>query len=95
MIVLFVLSLAIDPKWLIELAPKFYKRSDGKTISKEKKREKINPIFAKGADDDRFWRLSRRKGMYVNYVVCFPFNYDGEAISPKLSHFHYCSDNCR
>ena len=50
----------------MELAPKFYKRGDGKTISEEKKRERINPVFAKGHDDEKFWRISRRHGMYVN-----------------------------
>ena len=31
--------IAIDPKWLLELAPKFYRRGDGKTISEEKKKD--------------------------------------------------------
>ena len=57
--------IAIDPKWLLELAPKFYRRGDGKTISEEKKKERIKPVFAKGAHDENFWRISRRKGMYM------------------------------
>ena len=53
--------LTLDPKWLVELAPNFYKRSDPTKLSKAKKAEKIEPLY------DRFnppnaWRLSRRKG---------------------------------
>jgi ATP-dependent RNA helicase DHX8/PRP22 len=53
--------LTIDPKWLIELAPAFYKRGDPNKLSKAKRQEKIEPLY------DRFnppnsWRLSRRKG---------------------------------
>jgi ATP-dependent RNA helicase DHX8/PRP22 len=53
--------LTLDPKWLVELAPKFYKKSDPTKLSKNKRNEKIEPLF------DRFnppnaWRLSRRKG---------------------------------
>ena len=52
---------AIDPKWLIELAPKFYKQSSGKTLSKEKKQEKLKPVFFIPSRDDT-WRMSKKKG---------------------------------
>jgi ATP-dependent RNA helicase DHX8/PRP22 len=53
--------LAIDPKWLVELAPKFYKKSDPNKMSKAKRMQKIEPLY------DRFnppnaWRLSKRRG---------------------------------
>lgn len=53
--------LAIDPKWLVELAPNFYRASDPTKLSKRKRRERIEPLY------DRFnppneWRLSRRRG---------------------------------
>ena len=52
---------AIDPKWLIELAPKFYKQASGKTLSKEKKQEKLKPVFFIPSRDDT-WRMSKKKG---------------------------------
>eukprot|EP01038_Epipyxis_sp_PR26KG_P008095 gene8095-10964_t len=53
--------LTLDPKWLVELAPKHYKQANPNQMSKAKKNEKIEPLY------DRFnppnsWRLSRRKG---------------------------------
>lgn len=53
--------LAIDPKWLVELAPKFYQRSDPTKISKTKRNEKIEPLYDRFNPKDS-WRLSRRKG---------------------------------
>jgi ATP-dependent RNA helicase DHX8/PRP22 len=53
--------LAIDPKWLFELAPKFYKQANPAVISKAKKAEKIEPLFDRFNPKDS-WRLSRRKG---------------------------------
>eukprot|EP00027_Filamoeba_sp_ATCC50430_P016314 CAMPEP_0168570318 /NCGR_PEP_ID=MMETSP0413-20121227/16652_1 /TAXON_ID=136452 /ORGANISM="Filamoeba nolandi, Strain NC-AS-23-1" /LENGTH=721 /DNA_ID=CAMNT_0008602923 /DNA_START=1 /DNA_END=2162 /DNA_ORIENTATION=+ len=34
----------IDPKWLVELAPKFFKAADAKKLSKRKRQEKIEPL---------------------------------------------------
>lgn len=53
--------MVIEPKWLVELAPKFYKSADPSKMTKAKKQMKIEPLY------DRFnppnsWRLSRRKG---------------------------------
>jgi len=53
--------LSIEPKWLVELAPNFYKTSDPNHLSKRKRRERIEPLY------DRYhppndWRLSRRRG---------------------------------
>jgi ATP-dependent RNA helicase DHX8/PRP22 len=37
--------IAIDAKWLIELAPNYYKRSDLTKLSKVKRKEKIEPLY--------------------------------------------------
>jgi ATP-dependent RNA helicase DHX8/PRP22 len=50
----------IDPKWLPELAPKFFKVSDPKSMSKRKKQEKLEPLHNKYQDQDA-WRLSKRR----------------------------------
>lgn len=38
---------AIEPKWLTEVAPSFFKVADQNTISKRKKMEKVQPLFDK------------------------------------------------
>ena len=52
---------AIEPKWLVELAPRFYKKTDVAKLSKRKKAEKIEPLFDR-YNDPNAWRLSRRRG---------------------------------
>jgi ATP-dependent RNA helicase DHX8/PRP22 len=54
--------MTIDPKWLVELAPKFYKGVDPKKMSKRKRQEKLEPLWDKYAQDQNAWRLSKRKG---------------------------------
>ena len=53
--------LAIDAKWLYELAPAFYKVADPNTITRAKRKEKIEPLFDRFNPKDS-WRLSRRRG---------------------------------
>ena len=38
---------AIEPKWLVEVAPQFFKVADANKISKRKKQEKIEPLYNK------------------------------------------------
>ncbi len=38
---------AIEPKWLVDVAPQFFKVADANKISKRKKQEKIEPLFNK------------------------------------------------
>lgn len=38
---------AIEPKWLIDVAPQYFKVADANKISKRKKQEKIEPLFNK------------------------------------------------
>ncbi|ODQ56063.1 DUF1605-domain-containing protein, partial [Saitoella complicata NRRL Y-17804] len=49
---------AIEPKWLVEAAPNFFKVAEG--LSKRKKQEKIEPLFNRFQDKDD-WRISRQR----------------------------------
>lgn len=53
--------MVIEPKWLVELAPTFYKRSDPTKLSKSKRAEKIEPLFNPHEKNKDAWRLSKRK----------------------------------
>lgn len=53
---------SIDPKWLVDVADRYFKISDSNTLSKRKRNEKIEPLFNKYDDPDA-WRLSKRRGM--------------------------------
>ncbi|GMI34637.1 hypothetical protein TrCOL_g13015 [Triparma columacea] len=53
--------MVIDPKWLVELAPAFYKKGDPNAMTKAKRMEKIEPLYDRFNPPDA-WRLSRRKG---------------------------------
>ncbi|GEQ71957.1 hypothetical protein JCM33374_g5643 [Metschnikowia sp. JCM 33374] len=48
----------IDPKWLTDLAPKFFKKSDPNNISERKRKEKIVPLFDRYAQSQDSWRLT-------------------------------------
>ena len=56
---------AVDPKWLIEYAPSFFKISDNTKLSAFKKNQKIDPLFNK-FEDPNAWRLSRLKKKIYN-----------------------------
>jgi ATP-dependent RNA helicase DHX8/PRP22 len=53
--------LAIEPKWLIEMAPNFFKASDPNKMSKRKRKERIEPLYDR-YNPPNSWRLSRRRG---------------------------------
>ena len=53
--------MAIEPKWLTELAPRFFQAADPSKLSRRKKSERIAPLFDRFAQDQNAWRLSRRK----------------------------------
>ncbi len=36
---------AIDPKWLVELAPRFFKAADHQKLSRRKRQERIEPLY--------------------------------------------------
>ncbi|XP_031270199.1 probable pre-mRNA-splicing factor ATP-dependent RNA helicase DEAH5 [Pistacia vera] len=51
---------SIDPKWLTELAPRFFKVANPTTLSKRKCRERIEPLHDKYHEPNS-WRLSKRR----------------------------------
>ncbi|KAJ1517154.1 DEAH-box ATP-dependent RNA helicase prp22 [Coelomomyces lativittatus] len=51
---------AIEPTWLVEVAPNFFKIADPTKISKRKMKEKIEPLYNKYEEKDA-WRLSKMK----------------------------------
>jgi ATP-dependent RNA helicase DHX8/PRP22 len=50
----------IEPKWLVEAAPTFFKVAPTDRLSKRKKAERIQPLHNKFAGEDD-WRLSAQK----------------------------------
>lgn len=51
---------SIEPKWLVEAAPSFFRVAPTDRLSKRKKSERIQPLYNKFAADDE-WRLSAQK----------------------------------
>jgi ATP-dependent RNA helicase DHX8/PRP22 len=51
---------AIEPKWLVEAAPTFFKVAPTDRLSKRKKAERIQPLHNKFAGEDD-WRLSAQR----------------------------------
>ncbi|KAK9464417.1 putative ATP-dependent rna helicase dhx8 [Lipomyces arxii] len=51
----------IEPKWLIEAAPTFFKVADTTQLSKRKKEERIQPLFNRYASDPNEWRISSQR----------------------------------
>lgn len=51
---------AIEPKWLPELAPTFFKTADANKVSKAKARDKIVPLHDRFAEKDD-WRISKQR----------------------------------
>jgi ATP-dependent RNA helicase DHX8/PRP22 len=53
----------IEPKWLVELAPNFFRRGDPNKPSSKRYQEKLQPLYDyRMAADPVAWRLSKRKG---------------------------------
>ncbi|CAZ80891.1 unnamed protein product [Tuber melanosporum] len=53
---------AIEPKWLVDCAPSFFKVGGGKgELSKRRRNERIQPLFNRFGDGDDSWRLSAQK----------------------------------
>ena len=50
----------IEPKWLVEAAPTFFKVAPSDRLSKRRKAERIQPLHNKFASEDD-WRLSAQK----------------------------------
>jgi ATP-dependent RNA helicase DHX8/PRP22 len=52
---------AIEPKWLVDVAPNFFRFSDPTLISHRKKQERLEPLHLKYNSDPNAWRLNRRR----------------------------------
>ncbi|KAF7151906.1 hypothetical protein RHSIM_Rhsim02G0021600 [Rhododendron simsii] len=50
----------IDPKWLVELAPRFFRAADPTKMSKRKRQERIEPLYDRYHEPNS-WRLSKRR----------------------------------
>ncbi|XP_068665456.1 probable pre-mRNA-splicing factor ATP-dependent RNA helicase DEAH5 [Aristolochia californica] len=50
----------IDPKWLVALAPRFFKVADPTKMSKRKRQERIEPLYDRYHEPNS-WRLSKRR----------------------------------
>jgi ATP-dependent RNA helicase DHX8/PRP22 len=53
---------AIEAKWLVECAGRFFKQCDPNMLSKRKRNEKLDPLHNK-YEDPNAWRLSKRRGL--------------------------------
>ncbi|KAI8799552.1 P-loop containing nucleoside triphosphate hydrolase protein [Cladochytrium replicatum] len=57
---------ALEPKWLVEAAPTFFKVTDPNKISKRKRQEKLEPLFNRYEKPNE-WRISRAaKGQRIS-----------------------------
>lgn len=52
--------LAIDPRWLVELAPKYYSACDPRKLSRRKRQERIEPLYNR-FEEPNAWRISRQQ----------------------------------
>ena len=52
--------IALDPKWLVEFAPAFYKFGDPTKLSKRKRQEKLEPLYNR-YEEQNSWRISRQR----------------------------------
>ncbi|XP_039268020.2 ATP-dependent RNA helicase DHX8-like [Styela clava] len=48
----------IDPKWLVEFAPKFFRMGDPTRLSKQKKQLRLEPLYNR-YEEPNSWRISR------------------------------------
>ena len=46
----------IDPKWLVEFAPNFFKVGDPTQLTRRKRMERIEPLYDRFATDKDAWR---------------------------------------
>ncbi|PRQ35431.1 putative RNA helicase [Rosa chinensis] len=46
----------VDPKWLVELAPRFFKVADPTKMSKRKRQERIEPLYDRYHEPNS-WRI--------------------------------------
>ena len=57
--------MVIDPKWLVEMVPRFFKVADSTKLSKRKQEERIEPLYDRH-DEPNSWHLSKRRAWDVS-----------------------------
>jgi ATP-dependent RNA helicase DHX8/PRP22 len=50
----------IDPRWLYQFAPNYYIKTDPTKLSKQKQKQRIEPLYSKFQDANS-WRISRQR----------------------------------
>ena len=80
----------IEPKWLVEVAPQFFKVADANKISKRKRQEKIEPLYNKYEKPDE-WRLSKIKRSARSVSSSFLSAWDVHSLLPLESNFRLIS----
>ena len=55
---------AVEPKWLVEVAPQFFKVADANKISKRKQQEKIEPLYNKVSS------LQLERPLVITKLIC-------------------------
>lgn len=56
----------IDPKWLVEMAPRFFRAADPHKMSRRKRHERIEPLYDRQARRARTVRLRSRAWLLFN-----------------------------
>ncbi|KAK4396907.1 putative pre-splicing factor ATP-dependent RNA helicase DEAH5 [Sesamum angolense] len=76
----------IDPKWLVELAPRFFKVSDPTKMSKRKRQERIEPLYDRYHEPNS-WRFEQKACLVLLDVVAVLPNVSIQNKSPFLPFF--------
>lgn len=73
---------AVDPKWLVEFAPSFFKVGDPTKLSKRKRQERLEPLY------NRYEKFA-----FIHYLVCLLCDGIGEVKLDFQLDFHFYSYN--
>ena len=54
-------TIAINPKWLIEFAPSFYRKASATEITQNKRNQKIKPLARAIVKDPNSWKITQQR----------------------------------
>jgi ATP-dependent RNA helicase DHX8/PRP22 len=54
-------TIAVDPRWLVELAPAFYRRASPEEITERKRNERLTPLSDNLRRHERDWRITEQR----------------------------------
>lgn len=55
-------TVAVDPRWLVELAPAFYRKASPLEMTSRKRADRVNPLADRKSDNkDRKWRITEQR----------------------------------